>query len=68
MEAIMNRQSNKITAIYTRIDYPGNSECIQRQEQALRKYAEKWAYPISPSILMMVTTEQTPDAHTSNGS
>ena len=22
----MNRQSNKITAIYTRIDYPGNSE------------------------------------------
>lgn len=45
MEAIMNRQSNKITAIYTRIDYPGNSECIQRQEQALRKYAEKMGLP-----------------------
>lgn len=41
----MNRQSNKITAIYTRIDYPGNSECIQRQEQALRKYAEKMGVP-----------------------
>ena len=45
MEAIMNRQSIKITAIYTRIDYPGNSECIQRQEQALRKYAEKMGLP-----------------------
>lgn len=45
MEAIMNRQSNKITAIYTRIDYPGDSECIQQQEQVLRKYAEKMGLP-----------------------
>lgn len=37
----MNRQSNKITAIYTRIDYPGNPVCIQMQKDALRRYAEE---------------------------
>lgn len=37
----MNRQSNKITAIYTRIDHPGNSVCIQMQKDTLRRYAEE---------------------------
>ena len=37
MEAIMNRQSNKITAIYTRIDYPGNSEERTAFEDSRRK-------------------------------
>ena len=37
----MNRQSNKITAIYTRIDHPGNSVYIQMQKDTLRRYAEE---------------------------
>ena len=37
----MNRQSNKITAIYVRIDYPGDSEYIQMQIDTLRRYAEE---------------------------
>lgn len=37
----MNRQLNQITAIYTRIDHPGNSVCIQMQKDILSRYAEE---------------------------
>lgn len=45
LEAMMIRQSNQITAIYTRIDYPGNSKCIQRQKDILSRYAEEKGLP-----------------------
>lgn len=41
----MNRQSNNITAIYTRIDHPGNSFCIEEQKDSLRRYAVKLGLP-----------------------
>lgn len=37
----MNRQSDKITAIYCRIDHPGSSEHIYSQQKRALAYAEQ---------------------------
>lgn len=40
MEVKMNRQSDKITAIYCRIDHPGSSEHIYSQQERALAYTE----------------------------
>lgn len=40
----MNRQSDRITAIYTRIDHPGNPGQIERQQATLQQYAEEQGF------------------------
>lgn len=37
----MNRQSEKITAIYCRIDYPGSAESVYSQQKCALDYAEQ---------------------------
>ncbi|GAA6522516.1 recombinase family protein [Clostridium sp.] len=40
----MNRQFDKFTAIYTRIDYPGDSWAVQVQMRSLEQYAKEQGF------------------------
>lgn len=40
----MNRQFDKITAVYTRIDYPGDIQCIEEQKRTVQRYAEEQGF------------------------
>lgn len=40
----MNRQFDKFTAIYTRIDDPGDSRAVQLQMRALEQYAKEQGF------------------------
>ena len=40
----MNRQFDKITVVYTRIDYPGDIQCIEEQKKTVQRYAEEQGF------------------------
>ena len=58
----MNRQFDKFTAIYTRIDYPGDSWAVQVQMRSLEQYAkEQGLRPLATCSYAVVWLKRHPE-------